>query len=399
MTPKPVEKTEPKLPRRDWVLLPLLSLLTIFLLFTSVEMASRRIFRESQRTFANCLMLHDATTGVRGIPGCTFHQSDREAGTIDYQLDSRGYRNEKDLQPKQPGVLRIVMTGSSIALGEQVDRQHSLATLLPSELSQQTGRSVELYNEGMGYGFSHNTALRFRDVLSAQPDMVLWILTPYDVQNASQVLPLDLVAWTQQRFTDKIKGRIQSYFGSGSVSVAASELLGRTRTAYALRFFFYRSPSAFVKSYLAGADTEEGFLRAQPSPFWVRNFKQVDADAKDIEARAAKAGVPFVAVYLPNHAQTEMLSSGQWPAGYDPYRIDQQLRTIITSHGGIFLDILPGVHDATDTNEDFLPVDGHPNALGHALFARLIAQQLTSGVIPDLAAGKQGIDASAMRKK
>ena len=66
-------------------------------------------------------------------------------------------------------------------MGEGVSDEKTLAALLPAGLTRLTGRKVELYNEGMGYGFARNTALRFNDVLAAQPDMVLWVLTPMDI--------------------------------------------------------------------------------------------------------------------------------------------------------------------------------------------------------------------------
>ena len=39
-----------------------------------------------------------------------------------------------------------------------------------------------------------------------------------------------------------------------------------------------------------------------------------------------------------------------------------------------------------EIQQDYLPVDGHPNAGGQALIARLIAGQLTRGAVPELKA-------------
>ena len=403
MTSEPVQKTEPKLPRRDWVLLPLIALLTVVVLVASVECSVRKFFDEPSQSITTCLTPNEARTSFLGISGCRAQERDRESGSIEYRFDSHGYRNDQDLKPKQPGVFRIVMTGSSFALAYRVNNADSLASLVPFELSQKTGREVELYNEGMWDGFSHVTALRFNDVLSAHPDMVLWMITQHDVMEAGKKLSVSANAPDLRKLGAKVRDKIERNSGAMSfldlVSAFASEIAGKSKTAYAVQFVLYRSQTEFLKGYLAGFDQENGFLKSQQSQFWQKQLAQVATDAADMEFRSRQAGIPFVAVYVPNRAQAIMVNAGEWPKGYNPYKLDEQLRTIITSHGGIFLDILPGVHGAPDTGEDFLPVDGHPNALGDALFARLIAQQLTSGAIPDLAAGKQGIDASAMRKK
>ena len=59
----------------------------------------------------------------------------------------------------------------------------------------------------------------------------------------------------------------------------------------------------------------------------------------DMEERAKAAGVPLVAVLVPNRAQSAMISMGEWPAGYDPYKLDNELSAIVTSHGGMYIDI------------------------------------------------------------
>jgi hypothetical protein len=77
---------------------------------------------------------------------------------------------------------------------------------------------------------------------------------------------------------------------------------------------------------------------------------------------------------------------GQWPAGCDPYKLDDDLRSIVLSRGAIYIDIFPGFRTIPNAEELYLPVDGHPNAAGHAVISSLLADQLSSGVIPSLKA-------------
>jgi hypothetical protein len=377
---------EAKLPRRDWILLPLLCLLTICGIAASVELIAERLFAESKTGLAHCLVLNDASTGVRGIPNCSCREKIAEAKWVDYRLNSSGYRSDIEFGPKQPGTYRIVMNGASVALGERVQREESFAALLPAELSRLTGRKIELYNEAMGFGFTHNTALRFNDVLDAQPDMVLWIVTPIDVESgAFRIPPADFdIGLKPKTLMGRLRKRWEIEFGSKSISDAVSGVFLRTSTALMLRHYIYQSQSTYLKAYLLQGDQTAGFLKAQPSALWQKRLQQVDADAADMEGRAKAAGVPFVSVLLPLDAQAAMISSGEWPQGYDPYKLDDEMRSIITSHGGIYADILPGFRDIRNPGQYFMPVDGHINPGGHELVTRLLAKTLTNGAVPAL---------------
>jgi hypothetical protein len=133
-----------------------------------------------------------------------------------------------------------------------------------------------------------------------------------------------------------------------------------------------------------GSDEEVGFLRTEPSAEWRERLVQLSGVAAENEARAKAAGVRLVAVLVPNRAQAAMISMGQWPAGYDPYKLGDDVRSIIVSHGGTYIDILPGFRHVPNPEQYYLPVDGHPDAGGHAILSGLLANELTSGAVPEL---------------
>jgi hypothetical protein len=153
-----------------------------------------------------------------------------------------------------------------------------------------------------------------------------------------------------------------------------------------LQHVLYKSQSQYVKSYLRRGDDDTGFLQAHLSPQWQSYLQAFDADAARVEAQAKTAGVPLVVVLVPNRAQAAMISMGEWPAGYDPYKLDDELRSIIVSHGGIYADILPGFRTIPNPEQYYFPVDGHPNAEGHAIIANLLAKALTNASVPALSA-------------
>ena len=136
----------------------------------------------------SCFVLDDPSTGVRGVPNCRVDYSAREFGDVQYRFDANGYRNPRAMDQLDPHAFRIVMTGSSVAFGEFVPESETIAARLPVLLTHETGHPIELYDEGLPFGFTHSIALRFHDVLAARPNLVLWIVSNSDVRFASQVL-------------------------------------------------------------------------------------------------------------------------------------------------------------------------------------------------------------------
>ena len=376
---------EESLPRRDWVVLPLIGMLTIVLMMGSTECIARRMFAASKTGYERCMVLGDPTTGARGIPNSVCWEKAPETPLIEYRFNRCGHRAGMECGPKPLGTYRIVMIGSSVALGQRVQREESFAALLPKELTRRTGRTVDLYNESMGFGFSHSMALHFKEVVAAQPDLVLWILTPIDVSRGTDIVPRgNTDPGAGLNFPEKAWRRLRAGLASKSIDGSAAELFDYTKTAYMLRHFLYLSQSETLKSLLIASDDEAGYLRAEPSTAWQRFLTQFGRDAEDIEEQAKLAGVPFAAVLVPSRGQAAMISAGEWPIGFDPYKLSDELRSIIVSHGGSYIDILPDFRKLSNPERLYFPMDGHPNVEGNAVISSMLANELTSGRIPAL---------------
>lgn len=387
-------------PRRDWALLPLVSLLTICAMVSSTKRIADQLFRQSASTTLDCLVLNDPKTGVRGIPNTVCKQKSYESELIEYRFNGCGHRAGVECGPKPPGTYRIVMIGSSLTFGMHVPRDRSFAAVLPVELSQLTGRKVEVYNEGMQWGFPASAALRFDQALAAEPDLILWVLTPMDVSAASVILPYipsehPVETGGVTKGFDRVKAALATnsfkdaivFAWDHAVVSAWNRRLDDFRgspSGIMLQHVLYSSQSLYLKSSLSVPDSEGGFQKVKPSAAWRNNLHQFDKDATEIEAKAAAADVPFVAVLVPNRGQAAMLSMGEWPEGYDPYKLGQEVRDIIVRHGGIYIDILPDFRTIPDPEQHYFPVDGHPDANGHAMISNLLAKELTSGAIPAL---------------
>jgi hypothetical protein len=385
---RPGTTEQTKLSRRDWVLLPSLGLLTVLLTAGSIELIGTLLFPWEGRGLAKCMVVNDPSTGLRGIPNSVCWGGIPEGHPVEYRFNNHGHRAGIEWGPKPQGTYRIVAPGSSFILGDGVEREKTFAALLPTILSQQTRHKVELYNEGIGFGFPRSVALRFdNEVLAAEPDMILWALTPADVEYASELglkpaLEKNGGAGESASVVAIAWEKIKESLATKSILETMTYILNQTRTAFLLQHLLDRSQSQYLKNVLMRGGPE--YLRANPGAKWQSELRQFDGYAAEIENKARAAGVPFVVVLLPVRAQAALISLGAWPDGVDPYKAGRDVRSIITSHGGIYIDILPAFRNIPNPEKYYFPLDGHLDANGHALISELLARELTSGTIPAL---------------
>ena len=372
-----------KLSQKDWALLPLISLLTVGGLAVSAELFARRIYYRPPSTNERCLIYKDPSIGVGASPNAVCKTIDT-GQLVEYRFNSCGFRTSLSCTQKAPAAFRIVMLGSSTAMGLGVPEKKSFAALLPIELSQLTGRQVELYNEGLVPSHPEIIARWFNQALDPKPDLILWVVTPYDVQvsgEAPEVEP-EAQAGAAAKAIFLIKNRPA---GQSMLDAMRGVWINYSRTAVLLRHILYKSPSQFLKSYLM-SDVVSGYLKEEPTELWQKRLKLFDGYAASISLQAKAAGVPLVVVQLPSRAQVLMVSTGDWPNGYDPYMLNHVLKAIVANHGDTYLDSLRAYRNSYDLDQVFQQADEHPNEAGQDLIAGDLAVQFTSGVIPQLKA-------------
>ncbi len=386
-----------KLPRRDWILLPLLSLVTICGLAISCESIANRMSQVSRPFTGNCLGNNDPLKGAWAPPNSVCWDKKYESEWVQYRFNRCGHRAGEECGPKSPGVYRIVMTGTSYPMGHLMARDKTFAALLPEELSRKTGSKIEVYNEGLLTVHPHQLSLRFHEVLDADPDMILWILVPYDIsrdspdlwlksQNSEQPIappPAGLVA--------KIRLHLSLAFSNRSVTDGTKHLWDDAITTFddsalgsLLQHLLYQSQSQYVKNKLMGGD-DVGFLKKQFDAKWQSRLQYFESDFANIASQAHSANVPLVVALVPERVEAAMISMGEWPDDFDPYKLDHEIRSIVTTHGANFIDIFPDYRTIPNPERMYFPVDSHPNEAGHAMIAALLTKELTNGVIPQTA--------------
>lgn len=342
------------------------------------EIAGRTLFPEGGSGDHGCMILNNPKRGVTGIPNSVCREKIPESGWVEYRLNNCGHRAGVECGPKPDDSYRIALIGSSYEEGYSVPREQSFAALLPALLSKSLGCRIELYNEGMQWGTAHAFALRFADVLSVQPDMILWPVTPWDVYNAGVSVPPALLATKPQAQTrdrntgdlNKLRSRLTAGWNRGS------ERLYESKAVFMVRHFLYADANLYVKAAALDRKDYGMALASVPSPEWNLRLRRFAEYLGEMEHQAKRVNVPFVVMSMPGHAQADMIASGIWPQSLDPYIFGEQLRVIARQEGATYIDLLPFVREIPNVHDDFYRVNEHPNVAGHAAFARIMAEAL-----------------------
>lgn len=386
----PEVSKEAALPRRDWILLPLVGLLTVCILLFSTERVAHHMFSTSGNIGRACLFA-DPATGMQGKPNCVGTEKNPDTPLVEYRFNSCGHRAGIECGAKPPGTYRIVMVGSSTAMGFGVPIEKTFATLLPVEISQRTGRSVELYNESMVRSSPESISRGFNQVLTAKPDLILWIVTPFDIKGEPQLPDPNTGNPAGSSGANRRAGLVAAIWNhaqkartEGSFGAEALRIWNDHSTSSLLEHYLYESQSLYVKSFLMRGDGDAGFLKVHPSAEWQDHLRVFDTYAKSMAAQAKAANVPLVVALAPHRAQAAMASMGEWTAGYDPYKMDDELRAITTDDGGIYIGIMRDFGKVPNAERYFYPLDGHPTPDGHALISSMLTRQLTAGALPAL---------------
>jgi hypothetical protein len=375
------------LAKRDWLILPWLSLLTAFIAIFLVEIISRQIFHESKTSTLSCMILNDVQTGVRAIPNSVCWQKINEGPTVEYRFNECGHRTPLPCKSKDLSTFRIVSIGASISEGFGVPYGQSFPARLPTELSMLSSRKYEVYNEALEWRGPQTVDLLFSDALSAKPDLILWTIHPLDLQ-----MPL-LPWWITESYKNEdikdeqsIWDRLLKAYREKPIPLLLARLwkrlldpLSQTSSMFLLQHLFYSSESQYLKNYLQNDNA--GFLMKRSSS-WRTYFQQFDRVTADVASRAEKAGLPLVVAVIPQRAEAMLIATKNWPQNVDPFAFGNEIKLIAEAHGAIYLDLLSGFREIANPGRLYYPVDGHLNSDGHALVAKLLAEKLADGIVP-----------------
>ena len=315
-------------------------------------------------------------TGDHFRPNCRSRVKLAEGPWVEYAYNRCGFRSASDCGPKPAGSLRVAVLGSSISRGFWVSYEQSFAGRLERTLAHECGRDVEFQNLALPRSDSasgpvwHTMANRVGEALSLQPDAIVTILAPYDLEQYKAAPGTRAAAAAPT-------------VGSRAVAAIAwlkKNLFGASRVVQIAEHYFYLDLGRYTSLYLQHGDAAD-FLRSPLTPAWQRRLRIADDTLGRISEQANKAHVPVVVVFMPSRVEAALSTSRAVPAGVHPFQLGQAVARIARRHRAAFVDLtrlasgMPNVADRA-----YYPVDGHPNGQGHALIASGVERALVTQV-------------------
>lgn len=345
------------LPRRDYILLPLLSILTVLVLFGIAEGASRLVFPERKQ---DSCAVPDSRLGHHYRPNCESLTKAAEGPWVVNQYNNCGSRSSQPCGLKPPGSIRVVVTGSSVAQGYMVPYDQSFMARAANALSSQCHRDVQ-FQDLASIGYIWNRLYdRLDDDLALAPDAVVLVAVPFDLEqtppgaNALRPAPVSLMKRVDNVIDD-------------------------SRAMFAAEHFMFENVPQYVSLYLRYGDKAD-FLRPPFKPAWQKRLADFDTLLGRMADRLKASGVPFVLVFMPQRAQAALLQSHATIPGVDPSAFGKELGQIAAQHGIQYVDLSPVLAEARNPGALYYPVDGHLNGEGHALLAEGTEQGLAAAL-------------------
>ena len=356
-----------RLPARDFILLPLISLLTVVLMLAGAEVTAQVVWPEQK--IDSCLA-KDPIIGQRARPSCVARMKSAEGPWMEDRYNDCGYRSAGSCHA--PIADRLVVMGSSTSWGYLVPYDEVWSTRTAKALSAQCGRPVDVQSLS-GFSDINADAARTDEALAMKPRMVVLVITAFDMlETPRRGFDPDYAA-NQMKRAAKAAGKIERNAPKGVA--ALREVVTSSRAVEMAQHFMFQNEPLYVSMYLRYGD-KAGFLRPPFSPSWQARLAYVDDGVAFISSKLAASGVRMGVLYVPQQAQAALASSGDAPAGVDPMALSQAIGEIARKHGATFIDANSAFKGLKDPQNYFYTADGHPNGKGHELIARTAAARL-----------------------
>lgn len=360
------------LPKRDYVLLPLLSLLTILGMFGLSEILSRLIW---PARYSDACNIEDPVHGDRFKPNCTVRGKIAEGPWITYHYNECGYRSATSCGPKPPGTIRIAVLGSSMSQALHVQYEDAFFSRAAASLSRLCDRRIDVQNLGVPGSSPAYADRNVQNALALNPDVVLYIVVPYDLNQ--QILANGS---TELRSPTVIPSPAEVQPTVSSLN-RLERLMIQSRTLLVAQHFAFQNREAFLRAYMMYGDKAD-YLRQPFTPIWQQRFADLDQTIGDIANKLRAAGVPLMIVGVPSRAEAALLSSPRLPPHVDPFAFGREVQTIASKHGAGYVDLMGPFSRIPNAENLYYVVDGHVTTEGNKMIAEELAQKLQDGSVP-----------------
>jgi hypothetical protein len=365
-----------RLPRRDFILIPLTALLTVMLLAGGTELVTGQFFKEARQ--GNC-GVPDPFVSYRFAANCTYFNKAAEGPLVRYDFNDCGYRTRESCGPKPPGTLRLAVIGASTAEGFKMHYDETFASLAATRLSSLCGRRVEFQNLGIPGAHLIDSYQRVDEALKLEPDTVLLVLTPYELVDFAD--PERLKERKNPQPIERKGAAANPTVNESGLVARVSALLSSSSSALFAQYLLFQDRSEYIRLFLLHGDKAD-YLKSPLTPTWNRRLEEDDLMLGEMTEKIHAAGVPFVVLFTPQRIQAALSDPSLVPSGVDPTLIDRRLAEIAAKRGFDFIDAYGAFRRAPHAEQLFFPVDGHMRASGHAAVADALVPGLLGLGLP-----------------
>lgn len=355
-------KAETQLPRRDYFLLPLISILTVILMFGSAETVSRVVWPDYSEDSCSLFVGHHK-------PNCSVKQKTMEGPAYLESYNECGYRSLAPCGPKPPGNIRIALLGSSFTLAFGVAYEDGFPAKTEKQLTTACRRPVEIQNLSGVQLQPIQIYRRVDEALALHPDVLIVSINPTDADED----------YTDQDMRDRDQpDALQRKVPPVSpLKKFIKETEDKVTFVQVLQHFRYLDPDDYLKHFLQYGDQVD-YLRQPFTEAWVRRFDHLDFLLGEIAQKAHEKNVPVVFISGLSRVQVGLMSKQNRPPGIDPFAFENQFAKIAARHGIVNIDPDADFARRSNVMDLLYPVNGHLTAEGNAVYQQALTRGLLS---------------------
>jgi hypothetical protein len=349
-----------RLPWSDYLILPLIVVVTLLFLAGGGEFIARSAFPTAPEI--SCAI--HTVNGIRYRPLCVAFSKAIDGPWVENRFNDCGYRTDQSCKVTPATRLRVAVVGSSIARGHEVPYPETFAARTSAALSRACGETVDFQNLGTHYEDILKLGGRMHEAVALRSRVIILLITASDLQHLDDV--------------DPVVGHPPPERGNRGLSLI--EVMDGLRKSYLFlvaQHFLYRDPAVQVTAFLRnGIDDMNGYVVNPLPPKWQTRIGQIDGLLKRMTAITNPAGVKVILVYVPRrvHAVLEMPRYAN--PRVDTHVLDRALSETARANGVDFIDTTPDFANYKDFNSLYFLADGHPSGAGHALIASAVQRRL-----------------------
>jgi hypothetical protein len=363
------QRPEDRLPRRDWVLLPLIVLSVTVVFLGASDLLADRMFPESGQL--NCAIM-DGFGLPRQKPNCVCRYKNPEGPLVEYRYNECGYRSAKPCGIKPRDTVRVVLMGASVAWGLYIPDDETFGARTESAMNRICSRPVDVQNMG-GMVLFRDLPKLAGEALRLSPDVIVLTVGPYDLEE---------LGVTEQQSDPHPPTII------GMTKLAWHNIMARARQSkfvFAAYHYMLLDTQVLYEAYMHMGGSRE-VMRSPQTPEGNQMYAEFAKALDRMMAKLTASGVPVVVMAVPNRVAAAMVSNRSHLEGTDPLLFGHRISEIAVQHGALALDVTRDFANFPHAEQLYYPVDNHPNGDGHAVIGQALVNRLTDGSIAQLAA-------------